>query len=85
MSSLFLFHSFPPVQLNSLSLFFFVTKIAWSWRTRDLAAYFISPCLSLVGRSIMDDDYVAQVLAAEARDSSEKYSSQGLGAYMPRK
>ncbi|CAL5866007.1 uncharacterized protein PFLUO_LOCUS214 [Penicillium psychrofluorescens] len=33
----------------------------------------------------MDDDYVAQVLAAEARDSSEKYSSQGPVAYMPRK
>ncbi|KAJ6114866.1 hypothetical protein N7486_000644 [Penicillium sp. IBT 16267x] len=33
----------------------------------------------------MDDLYVAEVLAKEARDSSQKYSTQGLGAYMPRK
>ncbi|KAJ5692342.1 hypothetical protein N7462_001765 [Penicillium macrosclerotiorum] len=33
----------------------------------------------------MDDDYVAQVLANEARDSSQKYSTEGLGAYLPRK
>ncbi|KAJ5930462.1 hypothetical protein N7466_005955 [Penicillium verhagenii] len=33
----------------------------------------------------MDDDYVAQVLAKEARDSSQKYSTEGVGAYMPRK
>ncbi|KAL2868416.1 uncharacterized protein BJX67DRAFT_350728 [Aspergillus lucknowensis] len=32
-----------------------------------------------------DDDYVAQVLANEARDSSLKYSSLGMGAYMPRR
>ncbi|PYI14889.1 hypothetical protein BO99DRAFT_393908 [Aspergillus violaceofuscus CBS 115571] len=32
-----------------------------------------------------DDDYVAQVLAREARDSSLKYSAQGLEAYMPRR
>ncbi|PLB52440.1 hypothetical protein P170DRAFT_453823 [Aspergillus steynii IBT 23096] len=31
------------------------------------------------------DDYVAQVLAGEARDSSLKYSAQGLGAYMPKR
>ncbi|KAJ5162195.1 hypothetical protein N7492_007587 [Penicillium capsulatum] len=31
----------------------------------------------------MDDDYVAQVIAKEARDSSQKYASEGLGAYMP--
>lgn len=33
----------------------------------------------------MDDYYVAEVLAKEARDSSQKYSTEGLGAYMPRK
>ncbi|KAJ6087305.1 hypothetical protein N7467_006219 [Penicillium canescens] len=33
----------------------------------------------------MDDDYVAQVLAKEARESSLKYSSQGLSALMPSK
>ncbi|RAL12162.1 uncharacterized protein BO97DRAFT_368783 [Aspergillus homomorphus CBS 101889] len=32
-----------------------------------------------------DDDYVAQVLAREACDSSLKYSAQGLEAYMPRR
>lgn len=31
------------------------------------------------------DDYVAQVLAGEARDSSLRYSAQGLGAYMPKR
>lgn len=34
---------------------------------------------------LSDDDYVAQVLANEARDNSIKYSSEGLGAYMPKK
>lgn len=34
---------------------------------------------------LSNDDYVAQVLASEARDNSEKYTSEGLGAYMPRK
>lgn len=34
---------------------------------------------------IMDDDYVAQVLAKEARDNSQKYSAEGLGAFLPRK
>lgn len=34
---------------------------------------------------LSDDDYVAQVLANEARDNSVKYSSEGLGAYMPKK
>ncbi|KAJ5288700.1 hypothetical protein N7478_001730 [Penicillium angulare] len=33
----------------------------------------------------MDDDYVAQVLAKEARESSQKYSSNGLSAFMPSK
>ncbi|KAJ5766829.1 uncharacterized protein N7511_004445 [Penicillium nucicola] len=33
----------------------------------------------------MDDDYVAQLLAKEARESSLKYSSQGLSALMPSK
>ncbi|KAJ5712289.1 hypothetical protein N7493_008757 [Penicillium malachiteum] len=33
----------------------------------------------------MDDDYVARVLAKEARDSSQKYSTEGLGAYMPKR
>ncbi|KAL4805548.1 hypothetical protein BDV18DRAFT_141242 [Aspergillus unguis] len=39
-----------------------------------------------LGKSIGDpdsDDYVAQVLAKEARDSSMKYSSLGMEAYMP--
>ncbi|CAG8220220.1 unnamed protein product [Penicillium salamii] len=31
----------------------------------------------------MDDDYVAQILAKEAKESSLKYSSQGLSALMP--
>ncbi|KAI9041385.1 uncharacterized protein KD926_006961 [Aspergillus affinis] len=34
---------------------------------------------------VNNDDYVAQVLAGEARDSSLKYSVQGLGAYMPKR
>ncbi|GFF27346.1 hypothetical protein IFM46972_02046 [Aspergillus udagawae] len=33
----------------------------------------------------LSNDYVAQVLAQEARDSSMKYSAQGLGAYLPRR
>ncbi|KAE8374427.1 hypothetical protein BDV26DRAFT_270030 [Aspergillus bertholletiae] len=32
-----------------------------------------------------DDDYVAQVLANEAKDSSLKYSALGMGAYMPKR
>ncbi|RHZ47995.1 uncharacterized protein CDV56_101538 [Aspergillus thermomutatus] len=32
----------------------------------------------------LSNDYVAQVLAKEARDSSMKYSAQGLGAYLPK-
>ncbi|PYH94102.1 hypothetical protein BO71DRAFT_380158 [Aspergillus ellipticus CBS 707.79] len=32
-----------------------------------------------------NDDYVAQVLAREARDSSLKYSAHGLAAYMPKR
>lgn len=35
--------------------------------------------------SLDDDDYVAQVLANEARDSSLKYSALGMGAYMPKR
>ncbi|KAJ5970621.1 uncharacterized protein N7479_000539 [Penicillium vulpinum] len=31
----------------------------------------------------MDDDYVAQILAKEAKESSIKYASQGLSAFMP--
>ncbi|KAJ5422170.1 hypothetical protein N7491_010615 [Penicillium cf. griseofulvum] len=31
----------------------------------------------------MDDDYVAQLLAKEAKESSIKYASQGLSAFMP--
>ena len=34
---------------------------------------------------LSNDDYVAQVLASEARDNSVKYTSEGLGAYMPKK
>ncbi|OJI85833.1 hypothetical protein ASPTUDRAFT_170019 [Aspergillus tubingensis CBS 134.48] len=34
---------------------------------------------------LSDDAYVAQVLAREARDSSLKYSSHGLEAYMPKR
>jgi hypothetical protein len=33
----------------------------------------------------LSNDYVAQVLAKEARDSSTKYSAQGLGAYLPKR
>ncbi|GFF54300.1 hypothetical protein IFM61392_00969 [Aspergillus lentulus] len=33
----------------------------------------------------LSNDYVAEVLAKEARDSSMKYSAQGLGAYLPRR
>ncbi|KAF4230929.1 hypothetical protein CNMCM8980_007863 [Aspergillus fumigatiaffinis] len=33
----------------------------------------------------LSNDYVAEVLAKEARDSSVKYSAQGLGAYLPRR
>jgi hypothetical protein len=33
----------------------------------------------------MDDDYVAQLLAKEARESSLRYSAQGLSALMPSK
>ena len=32
-----------------------------------------------------DDDYVARLLAQEARESSLKYASQGLEAYVPRR
>ncbi|KAL4791821.1 hypothetical protein BDV19DRAFT_369788 [Aspergillus venezuelensis] len=32
-----------------------------------------------------NDDYVAQVLAKEAQDSSAKYSAIGMGSYMPSK
>ncbi|KAK1144870.1 hypothetical protein N8T08_004883 [Aspergillus melleus] len=39
---------------------------------------------SVIG-DVNNDDYVAQVLAGEARDSSLKYSSQGMGAYMPKR
>ncbi|KAB8236891.1 uncharacterized protein BDW43DRAFT_266405 [Aspergillus alliaceus] len=35
--------------------------------------------------NLEDDDYVAQVLANEARDSSLKYSALGMGAYMPKR
>ncbi|KAE8354261.1 hypothetical protein BDV28DRAFT_164361 [Aspergillus coremiiformis] len=35
--------------------------------------------------NIDDDDYVAQVLTNEARDSSRKYSALGMGAYMPKR
>lgn len=31
------------------------------------------------------DDYVAQLLAKDARDSSLKYSALGMQAYMPRR
>ncbi|KAK9563586.1 hypothetical protein V6Z77_003942 [Aspergillus fumigatus] len=33
----------------------------------------------------LSNDYVAEVLAKEARDSSMKYSAQGMGAYLPRR
>jgi hypothetical protein len=33
----------------------------------------------------MDDEYVAQLLAKEAKESSIKYSTQGLSALMPSK
>jgi hypothetical protein len=33
----------------------------------------------------MDDDYVAEVLAREARDSSQRYRTDGLSAYMPQR
>ncbi|KAL4884742.1 hypothetical protein BJY04DRAFT_181932 [Aspergillus karnatakaensis] len=39
-----------------------------------------------LGKAIGDpnnDDYVAQILSKEARDSSMKYSSLGMNAYMP--
>lgn len=32
---------------------------------------------------IMDDEYVAQILAKEAKESSIKYASQGMSAFMP--
>lgn len=34
---------------------------------------------------LSDDDYVARVLAKEAQDNTLKYTSEGLGAYMPKK
>ncbi|PYH47793.1 uncharacterized protein BP01DRAFT_335356 [Aspergillus saccharolyticus JOP 1030-1] len=45
----------------------------------------MSPNLAKPLGALDDDDYVAQVLAREARDSSMKYSAQGLDAYMPRR
>ncbi|KAJ5459868.1 uncharacterized protein N7458_001420 [Penicillium daleae] len=33
----------------------------------------------------MDDDYVVEVLAREARDSSQRYRTDGLSAYMPQR
>ena len=33
----------------------------------------------------MDDDYVAEVLAREARDTSKRYQQEGLAAYMPQR
>jgi hypothetical protein len=33
----------------------------------------------------MDDDYVAQLMAKEAAESSKKYSLEGLGAYNSQK
>lgn len=33
----------------------------------------------------MEDDYVAEVLAKEARDSTKRYTTEGLSAYVPRK
>ena len=34
---------------------------------------------------LSNDDYVAEVLAGEVRDNSVKYTSEGLGAYIPKK
>lgn len=33
----------------------------------------------------MDDDYVAQLMAKEAAESSKKYSLEGLGAFKSQK
>ncbi|KAF9889793.1 hypothetical protein FE257_006883 [Aspergillus nanangensis] len=41
------------------------------------------PNLGSATGDLSNDDYVAAVLAREARDSSLKYSVQGMGAYMP--
>lgn len=37
------------------------------------------------GRSNDDDDYVAQLLAQDAKKSSQKYSAVGMQAYMPKR
>jgi hypothetical protein len=54
-----------------------------------IAAFLSSPAImpSDTGETNdeLSNDYVAEVLTKEARDSSVKYSAQGLGAYLPRR
>lgn len=54
-----------------------------------IAAFLSSPAIMPSNTGEMNDElsnnYVAEVLAKEARDSSMKYSAQGMGAYLPRR
>ncbi|OJJ43486.1 hypothetical protein ASPZODRAFT_123841 [Penicilliopsis zonata CBS 506.65] len=43
------------------------------------------PLLGEAMGDLSDDDYVARLLASEARENSLKYSSRGLEAYMPQR
>ena len=43
------------------------------------------PLGEAIGDASDNDEYVAQLLAKEARESSIKYSTQGIGAYLPKR
>ncbi|KAA8645724.1 hypothetical protein EYZ11_001269 [Aspergillus tanneri] len=45
----------------------------------------MTPNTGRASGDVNSDDYVAQVLAREARNNSLKYSTQGLGAYLPKR
>ncbi len=38
-----------------------------------------------LGRDLKDDEYVAELLAKEAKEASKKYSEQGLQALLPKR
>lgn len=43
------------------------------------------PLEDIIDDPTTNDEYVAQLLASEAKDTSLKYSALGLDAYLPRR
>lgn len=59
--------------------------IAWVYLNPDIAAVAEGNATMTSKEDIHSDEYIAKLLAEDARKSSIKYSSEGLSALLPKR